>query len=75
MMEMDGFDDCIAGVVSRFGQCDILCYDLEKVIDKLMQETGMTYEDALEYHQFNQIGAWMGDETPCFIVLKRDEPI
>ena len=33
----------------------------------LAQEDGMTEEEAIEYFEFNQIGAWMGDNTPCFI--------
>ena len=34
-MIMDGYDDCIAGVVERFGQNPIVCYDKEKVIQRL----------------------------------------
>ena len=63
---MDGFDDCIIGICSRFGQSDIVAYDLKKVIEKLMAD-GMTEEQAYEYYEFNQLGAGMGDLTPCFI--------
>jgi len=66
LMIMNGYDDCIAGIVHRFGQEPIVCYDLEKVLAKL-QEDGMTYDEAVEFFEFNQIGAWMGDKTPCFI--------
>jgi hypothetical protein len=24
-------------------------------------------EEAVEFHQFNQLGAWVGDHTPAFI--------
>jgi hypothetical protein len=65
MVTMDGYDDCVAGVVERFGQEPIVCYDKTKVLDKLMED-GMNYEDALEWFYFNQIGAWVGDKTPCF---------
>ena len=30
-------------------------------------EDGMTEEEAVEYFEFNIIGAWMGEETPCFL--------
>ena len=63
---MDGFDDCIAGIVERFGQPSIVCYDKDKVLDQLMED-GMTEEEAMEYFEYNQIGAWMGENTPCFI--------
>jgi len=63
---MDGYDDCIAGVVERFGQPPIICYDRDKVLEKLMGD-GMTDEEAVEYFEYNQKGAWMGEGTPCFI--------
>ena len=66
MMIMDGFDDCIAGVVQRYGQPTIVCYDKEKVLEQLMDD-GMTDEEAIEYFEYNQIGAWVGEQTPCFI--------
>lgn len=66
LLIMDDFDDCIAGVVERFGQPPIVCYDREAVIEKLMTH-GMGEEEAEEYFQFNQIGAWHGEATPCFI--------
>ncbi len=66
LMVMDGYDDCIVGVVERFGQSPIVCYDREKVIAANMKD-GMDYEEAVEFFEFNQIGAWLGDSTPCFL--------
>ena len=66
--KMDGFDDCVLGVCYRFGQEPIIAYDQNKVIAKL-QEDGMTEEEAIEFFEFNQIGAWVGDTTPCFIEI------
>lgn len=67
-LTMDGFDDCVAGIVQQFGRPTIVCYDKKKVIAKLQQD-GMNEEEAEEFWSFNQIGAWMGDSTPCFITL------
>lgn len=67
-MKMDGFDDCIIGFVEQFGRPPILAYDTRKVIKKLM-ESGMTYDEADEYFQFNQIGAYVGEQTPAFVML------
>ena len=64
--KMDGFDDCIVGVVEQFGRPAILCYDTEKVLAKMVAD-GMTKEEAEEFWSFNQIGAWVGDTTPCFL--------
>lgn len=71
-LKMDGFNDCIEGIVERFGQQDIICYNKEKVITKLMNEGEGSYEEAVEYYEFNQLGAWVGEGTPCFIDKKTD---
>lgn len=65
-MKMDGFDGCIMGIVSRCGMEPIIAYDYAKVVEKLMQD-GMTEEEAVEFHEFNQLGAWAGEGTPCFL--------
>ena len=64
---MDGFDDCIVGIVQRFNDTFVV-YDREKVLKKLMDRDGMTHEEAVEFWAFNQIGAWVGDGTPGFLV-------
>ena len=69
LMVMDGYDDCIVGVVERFGQKPIVCYDKEKVLCRL-EADGMDRDEAEEFFYFNQIGAWMGDSTPCFLSVK-----
>ena len=66
LMTMNGYDDCIVGVVERFGQNPIVCYDKEKVIQRL-ETDGCTRDEAEEFFYFNQIGAWVGDSTPCFL--------
>jgi hypothetical protein len=68
---MDGFDDCIVGIVERCTMPPIVCYDREKVIAALMRD-GMTWEEAEEYFEFNQMGAWVGDSTPCFLIKDPD---
>lgn len=65
-MTMDGFDHCIAGVIERFGMEPIICYDKQAVLESLM-DYGMSDSEALEFFYFNQIGAWSGDGTPCFL--------
>jgi hypothetical protein len=65
LLVMDGFDDCIIGVGQRFTD-HFVVYDLEKVIAKLMEQ-GMSEEEAIEFHEFNQLGAWVGPGTPVFL--------
>lgn len=64
---MPGYDDCIEGVGLRFGQEPIVMYNYEKVIAKLMED-GCTYDEAVEFFDFNIIGAWVGDTTPGYII-------
>ncbi len=48
MISLDDFDDCIEGVVSRYGQDDILCYSKQKILIKLTQQD-MSLSEAYEY--------------------------
>lgn len=66
LLLMDGFDDCILGVGTRFGSEQFVIYDYDRVIATL-QSQGMTYDEAVEYHEFNQLGAYVGEHTPGFI--------
>jgi hypothetical protein len=66
LIKVDGYDDCFLGVVNRFGSNPIMCYDREKIISNL-RDDGMTEEEAEEFFEFNIIGAWVGESTPCFL--------
>ncbi len=66
----DGFEDAFVGVAQRFNDWPIAVYDKTKVIATLMED--MTHEDAIEYFEFNVIGAWVGDNTPVFIEFVGD---
>ncbi len=66
-MKMVGYDDCIVGVADTFGAPTRIVYDRDEVIKKLMKRDGMTQEEAYEYHEFNQVGAYVGEGTPIFM--------
>ena len=65
-LTMTDYDDCIIGVVEQFGRPPIVCYDKNKVLEKL-QKDGMNECEAMEYFEYNQIGAYVGEKTPCFL--------
>ena len=67
-IKMDGYEKCIVGVVEQFGRPPILCYDKRKILAKLIDD-GMSYDEAEEFFEYNQIGAYIGDSTPCFVTL------
>ena len=66
VLEPNYFDKAIIGMVQRIG-LDAICYDRDKVIEILMQEEGMSFEDAIEHFEYNIIGSWVGDSTPLFL--------
>ena len=69
---MDGYDDCAMGILERFGMEPIVLYDKQKVLEQLMEEGCDSYEGALEYYEFNQLGGWHGDQTPGFLIRLPD---
>ena len=71
MLFADGFDDALVGYIERAGMPSIACYDKYKCIEILAED--MPYEDAFEYFYFNVIGAYVGENTPCFITRTEDE--
>jgi hypothetical protein len=66
VMEPSYFDAAILGVVTRIG-LEAVCYDKAKVIRYIMGHDKMSYEEALEYFEFNVIGSWVGEHTPVFL--------
>ena len=68
----DGFDDALIGPLRRCGQPTLAAYSYSKAVEVLMREDskgepGMCYEDAVEWMEFNVVGAWMGEHTPAWI--------
>mgnify|MGYP001296123174 FL=1 len=67
MLLADGFEGAFIGVSTRCGQPTLAVYDANKCLQILIDRDDMTHEEALEYFNFNVIGAWVGDETPLFL--------
>ncbi len=63
----DVYDPAIIGLVERAGGESFLLYDRNKVIRQTMEHEGMSYEDAVEWHEYNTFDAWLGDGTPAFL--------
>jgi len=70
----DGFDDAFIGIVESFGTAPKACYNYDACIDILMgepvgpEEEVMTYDEAVEYLEFNVTQAYVGEHTPAFIM-------
>ena len=69
----DGFEDAFMGVVESFGTAPRACYNYDTCIDILMDDdlpdgdSPPTYDEAVEYLEFNVIQAYVGEHTPAFI--------
>jgi len=63
----DGYNDCIIGVGTRCGMTDVFIYDKHKMITKLVRKDDMTYDEALEFIDFNIAGAFIGEDTPILV--------
>lgn len=67
----DDLDDAIVGVAGRFGQPDVVAYDWHRCVDIIQgQLEGCTYEEAVEYLEFNVCGAYVGETTPVFMRMR-----
>ena len=68
LMCIDGHDDAIIGIAERINMGPVVAYDEDKIIATLMNRDNMTYEEAVEFFDFNIKGAWVGETTPIFII-------
>ena len=64
---LDGLDDALIGIGERIGMPPTTIYDEKKCIEIFMKRDQMTYEEAVEYFEFNVICAYFGVQSPIFV--------
>ena len=68
MLKIDGFDECIIGIAQIWGKdMPVVVYDIGEIIEVLIEEHDMSREEAVEWMEFNVVGAWVGETTPIFV--------
>jgi hypothetical protein len=67
VLSADGFESCVLGVGRRCGQPDLIVYSIERCAELLVERDGLDYSEAMDYLEFNSIGAWVGEETPVWV--------
>jgi hypothetical protein len=67
LVKANGLEDAIIGVGSRMNMPDVLIYSYNKCVKIFMEKEGWTHEEAIEWMDFNVVGAWVGDTTPIFV--------
>lgn len=70
IMLVDGFEEALIGMAFRFGGVQAAAYDVEKIME-ILQGQGMNEEEAVEFFEFNIIGAWVGEGTPIFVHMPK----
>jgi len=70
----DGFSEAYIGYAAQFNAPPLAVYDSDKCVKILMERDGMDFDEALEFFEFNVLGAYMGKGTPMFLV-SRDQAV
>lgn len=65
---MDGFDEACIGLSQRINEPMLAVYSYEKMVDLLVERDGMDAEEAMEFIDFNCVGAWIGERTPIIVM-------
>lgn len=65
----DGFEDACLGVVRSFNTLKVL-YDYRKCVEILMSRDGMDEEGAHEFLEVNTLGAYVGEGTPAYLMMR-----
>ena len=65
---MDGFDEACIGLSQRINEPMLAVYSYEKMVDLLVKRDGMDAEEAMEFIDFNCVGAWIGERTPIIVM-------
>jgi hypothetical protein len=63
----DGFDDAIIGTDTE-GR---IVYNINRMIEILMEEDEMDELEAIEYLEFNTLFAYVGEMTPKYVYIHR----
>ncbi len=69
MLLADGYEGAFLGVGRRNG-FEYAIYDEEKCLEILMHRDGMSMDEAVDFFEYNTIGAWVGDDTPIFVKMQ-----
>jgi hypothetical protein len=64
---MDGFDEACIGYSQRINEPVLAVYSYDKMVEVLMTRDGMDDEEAMEFIEFNCVGAWIGERTPIIV--------
>lgn len=65
---IDGFEDAFLGFSQRVTECVVAVYSFEKMIIIGMERDGQTFDESLEYVEYNCMQGWIDERTPIVVV-------
>jgi hypothetical protein len=65
---MDGFDEAFIGWSRRINEPLLAVYSYDGLIKVCTERDGMDFEEAVEYVDYNVVGAWVGEQTPIIVM-------
>ena len=65
------FDRALIGITEGGMGQDVAVYDVALCVKALQDTSDMDEDEAMEFFQFNTLGAFMGDATPVFVNTMR----
>ena len=65
---MDGFDEAFIGWSRRINEPLLAVYSYDGLIKVCTERDGMDVEEAVEYVDYNVVGAWVGEQTPIIVM-------
>jgi hypothetical protein len=65
---MDGFDEACIGFSKRVNEPMLAVYSWQKMVQTLKNRDEMDYDEAVEYIDYNILGAWVGERTPIIVM-------
>lgn len=68
----NGFDAAMIGIGRQFN-LNLAVYDYDKCVEILMSRDNMSSEQAIEFMEYNVIGAYVGNRTPVFVESKEED--
>lgn len=63
------FQKALVGYGVRFSH-RVAIYDYARCLD-ILEANGMSYEEAIEWMEYNVVGAYLGERTPVFLTMPR----
>ena len=69
MLLAEGLEKAFLGTGRQFNK-EIAVYNYNKCIEILAEDMG--YEDAVEYFEYNVVGAYVVEETPIFLEMNNE---